>query len=170
MRSDFSISGEQILDTVLLTAEINGIPVTGMSSFVNIQRQRNVDFSFCDETAGIIHARITYDTPAWDCDHLRVWTINPDGSERILLDRLQEKSIEEFATIDKLSALCRDVYNFVKEGTQPSQPFPDLKTSVRLQETLDYLQENAITHEPARYIRYGKRTLLSRESALEVLG
>ena len=170
VRSDFSISGDHILDTVLLTAELNGVPVTGFSSFVNIQRQRNVDFSFTDEFGEIIHSRITYDTPSWDCDHLRIWSVNSDGSENIIIDKQQENNVENLATIYKLSKLCSDVYGYVKEGTPPSQSFPGLEAAVRLQETLDYIQEHAVTPEPARYTHLGERKLLLKESSLELLG
>ncbi|WP_226053002.1 Gfo/Idh/MocA family oxidoreductase [Dickeya chrysanthemi] len=170
VKSDFSISGDHILDTVLLTAELSNVPVTGFSSFVNIQRQRSVDFSFTDEIGEIIHARIIYDTPSWDCDHLRIWSLNSDGSENIIINERQENSVEKFSTIYKLSKLCSDVYGYVKDGTPPSQSFPGLETAVRLQETLDYIQEHAVTPEPASYTHRGERKLLTKESALEVLG
>lgn len=170
VRSDFSISGDNILDTVLLTGELNGVPVTGFSSFVNVHRQRNIDFSFTDEKEEIIHARITYDTPSWDCDHLRIWSINPDGSENMIVNQREENCDVELATIYKLSMLCRDVYNYVNEGTSPSQPFPDLAVATRLQETLDYIEKYTVTPKPACYIPHGERKLLPKEAALEVLG
>lgn len=170
IRSDFSISGAQVLDTVLLTAEINGVPISGYSSFVNIQRQRNMDFSFTDPEGEIIHARITYDTPAWDCDHIRVWAVGCDGNERVLVEQRQENDDPKLSTILKLSALCRDVYYFVSEGRLPSQPFPDLKTASQLQDILDDIQKFAVTPSSACYIRHGERVLLPKEAALEVLG
>ncbi|EFR8872218.1 Gfo/Idh/MocA family oxidoreductase [Salmonella enterica] len=168
--SDFSVSGDDILDTVLLTAEVNGKPVTGYSSFVNVQRQRNVDFSFTDASGEIIHARLIYDTPSWDCDQIRIWSINPDGSEKIILSRHHENDNPELATILKLSALCRDVHAYMSEGRVPSQPFPGLDTACQLQKTLDFIYENVVTLSPARYNCTGRRRLLPREASLEVLG
>lgn len=100
----------------------------------------------------------------------RIWSINPDGSENMIVNQRQENCDVELATIFKLSMLCRDVYNYVNEGTSPSQPFPDLAVATRLQETLDYIEKYTVTPKPACYIPHGERKLLPNEAALEVLG
>ncbi|MFE8147210.1 Gfo/Idh/MocA family oxidoreductase [Brenneria goodwinii] len=170
VRSDFSISGEDVLDSVLLTGRLGNIPFTGYSSFVNIQRQRNVDFSFINNDGDIIHSRITYDTPEWDHDHLRIWTRDPTGAESVITDRVYNKSQQGLETIYKLSNFCMEVIQFVASNIPPAQPFAGLDTACGLQELLDNIEHQVVTTLRAKYIRAGERKLLSRKADLESLG
>jgi predicted dehydrogenase len=172
VRSDFSISGEAVLDTVMLTATAGGAAITGYSSFVNIQRQRTVDFSFADPSLRLIHARLIFDTPHWDRDQLHIWTRKPNGDIEPIVDFITDpaRETEGLETIVKLSKLCEDVVRYIAFGTQPAQPFPDLSTAVRLQELLNKIERQAFAPPPVRYVRGPERPLLPKDIDLESLG
>lgn len=170
IKSDFSISGDNILDTVLLTAKIGNSPVAGYSSFVNVERQRNVDFTFIDPEGFLYHARIIYDTPEWDSDHLEIWTRDVNGKNVTVLDLKTEPSKPGLETVEKLSKLCKDVVLYVSNNVPPLQPFADLNTTFSLQELLDEISQKVLATLPARYIRGQTRTLLPHDTDLESLG
>jgi predicted dehydrogenase len=170
VRSDFSISGNEVLDTVQLTASLGEARVTGYSSFVNIVRQRTVDFSFVDRDARLIHARLVFDTPRWDCDQLRIWTRAADGSEELLHEYACAPDEPGLDTLHKLSRLCLQVVRAVALKEPPRQAFADLDTAVALQHLLNDLDTHAQTPSPARYIHGETRVLLAEDSDLESLG
>ncbi|MBS1157605.1 MAG: putative oxidoreductase [Proteobacteria bacterium] len=170
VRSDFSISGKDVLDTVLLTASLGEVPVAGYSSFVNVQRQRTVDLSFVDEPGRIFHARIIYDTPQWDHDHLRIWTRDDQGREVLVVEQRTSESIPGLETLQKLSQFCEDVLRRVAWQESPSQPFADLTTATALQQFLDDISQKVSTPSAARYVRSAARVLLPEDADLESLG
>lgn len=108
VRSDFSISGPAVLDTMMVGATLGEAPVTGYSSFVHVVRQRTVDWSFVDDQAHVIHARLTFDTPCWDHDRLRIWMRDSDGTPLTLHETSEAPSEPGLETLHKLSRLCRD--------------------------------------------------------------
>lgn len=168
--SDFSVSGPNVPDTVLLTATLGEAAVAGYSSFVNIQRQRTVDFSFADPAGQIFQARIVYDTPAWDHDELRIWTRDSDGRE-VLVDAFRTAPSEGgLETLLKLSRLCEDVARVTVLGGAPRQPFADLDEAVRLQSLLDGIGQQIGTPPLARYVRGAARVLIPKSADLESLG
>ncbi|HBO0349222.1 Gfo/Idh/MocA family oxidoreductase [Pseudomonas aeruginosa] len=170
VRSDFSISGEAVLDTVQLTASLGDAPVTGYSSFVNIVRQRTVDFSFADRDARLIHARLVFDTPRWDHDQLRIWTRGANGTEELLHEFATTPDTPGLDTLHKLSRLCLQVVRAVALKETPRQPFAGLDTALALQRLLNELDTHAQTPPPARYVHGGTRVLLAEDSDLESLG
>lgn len=170
VRSDFSISGTNVLDSVQLTASMGEARVTGFSSFVNIVRQRTVDFSFVDHRSQLIHARLVLDTPCWDHDQLRIWTRNADGSEALLHAFTTAPDTPGLETLHKLSRLCLQVVRAVSMKEPPRQGFADLSTALALQRLLNTIEIEAKTAPPARYVRGGKRALLAEDSNLEILG
>ncbi|HFS0969433.1 TPA: Gfo/Idh/MocA family oxidoreductase [Pseudomonas aeruginosa] len=170
VRSDFSISGEEVLDTVQLTASLGDAPVTGYSSFVNIVRQRTVDFSFADRDARLIHARLVFDTPCWDHDQLRIWTRGADGTEELLHEFATTPDTPGLDTLHKLSRLCLQAVRAVALKDTPRQPFAGLDTAVALQRLLNDLDTHAQTPAPARYLHSETRVLLAEDRDLESLG
>ncbi|WP_242443160.1 oxidoreductase [Pseudomonas sp. LFM046] len=170
VRSDFSISGEAVLDTVQLSASLGDAPVTGYSSFVNIVRQRTVDFSFVDRDARLIHARLVFDTPRWDHDQLRIWTRGANGAEELLHKFATTPDKPGLDTLHKLSRLCLQVVRAVALKEAPRQPFAGLDTAVALQRLLNDLDTHAQTPPPARYVHGETRLLLAEDSDLESLG
>lgn len=168
--SDFSLSGPDVPDTMLLTATLGEAAVAGYSSFVNIQRQRTVDFSFADPAGQIFHARIVYDTPAWDHDELRIWTRDSDGRE-VLVDAFRTAPSEGgLETLLKLSRLCEDVARVTVLGGAPRQPFAGLDEAIRLQSLLDGIGQQIGTPPLARYVRCAARLLIPKSADLESLG
>lgn len=168
--SDFSLSGSDVPDTVMLTATLGESVVAGYSSFVNIQRQRTVDFSFADPAGRIFHARIVYDTPAWDHDELRIWTRDSEGRE-VLVDALRTTPSEVgLETLLKLSRLCEDVTRVTALGASPRQPFVSLDEAICLQSLLDDIGQQVGTPPIARYVRGAARLLIPRSADLESLG
>ncbi|HBX54606.1 Gfo/Idh/MocA family oxidoreductase [Pseudomonas sp. UBA2684] len=170
VRSDFSISGAEVLDTVQLTASLGEAQVTGYSSFVNIVRQRTVDFSFVDCDARLIHARLVFDTPRWDHDQLRIWTRDANGAEGVLHEFVTAPNEPGLDTLHKLSRLCLQVVRAVALKEPPRQAFADLNTAVALQHLLNELNTHAQTPPPARYVHGEKRVLLAEDNNLERLG
>ena len=170
VRSDFSISGAEVLDTVLLTASLGEARVSGYSSFVNIVRQRTVDFSFVDRDARLIHARLVFDTPCWDHDQLRIWTRTTSGTEELLHEHASAPNDPGLDTIHKLARLCLQVVRWVALKEQPRQAFADLKTAIALQRLLNEIDTQAQTPPPARYIHGETRALLPEDRDLESLG
>jgi hypothetical protein len=170
VRSDFSISGAEVLDTVQLTASLGEARVTGYSSFVNIVRQRTVDFSFVDRGARLIHARMAFDTPRWDHDQLRIWTRGANGAEELLHEFATAPDEPGLDTLHKLSRLCRQVVRAVALKEPPRQPFAGLDTAVALQRLLNDLETHAQTPAPVRYVHGETRVLLAEDSDLESLG
>lgn len=160
-RSDFSISGSRVLDSLFVTANLDAAVVSGYSSFVNIQRQRTVDFIFVRADGRNVFARAEFDTPGWDCDALRIW--DPDNPELTLLDLRtdHESSGMQIATIAKLSRLAKDVLAFVEKGETPAIPFCGIDDSIRLQQLLNVMELRAKT--PDIYAIRGVREPLSPE-------
>lgn len=172
INSDFSISGDSVMDSAFITASLGNGIVTGYSSFVNIVRQRTVDFSFIDKNGRLLHARITYDTPYWDCDHLQIWTRNHLGRQEIIVDYRTDLEVfpAGLETIYKLSALCDDVLNFCAFNTLPVHPFADIETSRRLQLRLNDIASQSDYCLNAKYFHGGERIFQSEDSELETLG
>jgi predicted dehydrogenase len=171
VRSDFSISGSEVLDTLMFTADLGGAAVAGYASFVNIHRQRTVDFSFADPAGQVIHSRLEFDEPDWDSDHLRIWTRDERGA---IVDieqcSYQSGADSSTATILKLSRLCLDVLRFVADGEQPLQPFAGLGTTIELQTLLNELDTQALTGTAVQYVHAGGRNLIPEDADLESLG
>ena len=170
VRSDFSISGPDVLDTVQLTASLGGAPVTGYASFVDIVRQRTVDLSFVDHEARLIHARLVFDTPRWDHDQLKIWTRGVNGAYDVLHEFAAAPDEPGLDTLHKLSRLCRHVVRAVALRESPPQPFADLNTAVALQRLLNAMETHAQTPAAARYVHGEMRVLLAEDSDLESLG
>jgi predicted dehydrogenase len=171
VKSDFSISGTEVLDTVMFTADLGGAAVAGYASFVNIHRQRTVDFTFADPTGRIIHSRLEFDEPNWDSDHLRIWTRNERGTIVDLeYHRYQGASSSSTSTILKLSRLCLDVLRFVVEGDEPLQTFAGLETAIQLQMLLNEIDTESLTGTSVQYVQSGMRTLIPEDADLESLG
>lgn len=171
VRSDFSISGHAVLDTVMVGATLGEAPITGYSSFVNVVRQRTVDWSFVDDQAHVIHARLTFDTPCWDHDHLRIWMRDTDGKELVLHETNEAPCEPGLETLHKLARLCRDAVLWIAGRREPDLPFADLRTAIELQRLLNTLETRAKAAAiPARYNRGQNRVLLAEDSDLESLG
>lgn len=168
--SDFSVSGNEVLDSVSLAAILGDAPVTAYSSFVNIVRRRNVDLTFLDETGIIVYANLIYDTPEWDYDHLKIWRPTPNGDE-ILMEfstsiNLQDKSLN---TIRKLVTLATDVVNKISGISKLSQPFPDQNVAISLQLLLNEISFKARKIGPVKY-NVGDRIFFNESGNLEKLG
>lgn len=170
VRSDFSISGRTVLDSVQLNAVLDDAPITGYSSFVNIVRQRTLDFTFVDQEDQLIHARLTFDTPRWDRDHLRIWMRDIDGTELVLHELRVSPNQPGLETLHKLTELCEQVLEWVTQQKPPEQPFASLDEAIALQGLLNQLEQRALTPAPARYNHGVKRALLVESAVLESLG
>lgn len=168
--SDFSLSGPEVPDTVMLTASLGEAVVAGYSSFVNIQRQRTVDFSFADPAGRIFHARLVYDTPAWDHDELCIWTRDGAGREVRIDEFRTAPGVTGLSTLLKLARLCEDVVRVAVLGTAPRQPFAGLDDAMRLQCLLDGIGAQIVTPPLARYVRGSTRLLIPASADLESLG
>lgn len=168
--SDFSISGDAILDSVLFTAILDGTPITSYSSFVNIIRRREIDLTFLNSENQIIYANLVYDTPEWDCDYLKIWQPTQFGDKNILeFKTTVDNSNNELSTIRKVVTLVNDVINVVNTGSTPSQPFPDNNTAIKLQQLLNEIFFKACVVGPVKY-NVGERVYFNESGDLEKLG
>tara|TARA_Y100000815_G_scaffold263500_1_gene278139 strand:+ start:4919 stop:5989 length:1071 start_codon:yes stop_codon:yes gene_type:complete len=170
IRSDFSVSGDAILDTVQLNATLGDAPVAGYSSFVSVVRQRTIDFTFVDQEDQLIHARLTFDTPRWDHDELRIWMRDTDGTELVLHQLRVSPQQSGLETLHKLSRLCQQVLQWVTLQQPPALPFASLDESLALQRLLNELEHRVRAPAPARYNHGATRALLVESNDLETLG
>lgn len=168
--SDFSISGDNILDSILLTATLDGTPITSYSSFVNIIRRREIDLTFLNSKNQIIYTSLVYDTPEWDCDYLRIWRPTSFGDESILeFKTIVDNSEDRLNTIRKVVILVNDVIRHINAGVVPSQPFPDQTTAISLQKLLNEIFFKASVVGPVKY-NIGERIYFNESGNLEKLG
>ncbi|MFD7335491.1 Gfo/Idh/MocA family oxidoreductase [Streptomyces violascens] len=168
-RSDFSVSGDDVLDSVAVSARLDGGRVTGYSSFVNITRSRGIDFVFRDPAGELCYAAAVYDTPVWDADWLRVWRRTSDGDEPIREVDTRHRAVpDEARTIVKLSRMAEDVSDFVRHGRRPADPFPSLADAVSLQRLLNAMDTRVNSAAPVAYFPAGRPVL--QEADLERLG
>ena len=144
--SDFSVSGPSILDSLYIGARLNQAVVTGYSSFVNVVRQRTVDFVFNRPDGSNIYAHAVYDTPCWDSDQLTIR--DPDRPEDMpLVEMVTDNGAQDMGTpmIAKLTRLVRAAIDYTENGIQPDIPFCDLDNSLRLQQLLNLIELEAIS-------------------------
>ncbi|WP_277811398.1 Gfo/Idh/MocA family oxidoreductase [Chromohalobacter canadensis] len=168
--SDFSVSGSSILDSLYVGARLNKAIVTGYSSFVNIERQRTVDFIFTKPDGFSVYAHAVYDTPTWDSDLLTIW--DPDRPDKTPLRELVTDNGTAgmgALTIAKLTQLSRAAVDYTEGRIQPDTPFCDLDNSLRLQKLLNLVELNAKAVGPYR-IRGSRRPADPATLTDEILG
>lgn len=170
--SDYSVSGNDVLDTVAISSRLGNAVVTGYSSFVNVVRQRTLDLVFADPSGELVYAHMVFDTPNWDEDNLRVWKRLSGGHESGLLNVSTDEVRAGTAlhTIYKLVHLCHDVLNQVYQQAQPSISSADLTTAVSLQRQLNEIERRASLVGPVKYVQGSQRIFTQDESSLEGLG
>lgn len=170
-RSDFSISGSDVLDSVALSAELGAAVVTGFSSFVALSRRREIELTFTDPDGSLIYAFMIFDTPVWDRDHLRIWRQTAAGEEMIVDRHTQfEPDDPGLATIRKLVRLVDDVVQHARGGPASPGTMPGLDTACSLQTTLNEISSVARTPPTVRYVQGNSRVFASDEADLERLG
>ncbi|MDH6126839.1 Gfo/Idh/MocA family oxidoreductase [Kitasatospora sp. GP82] len=168
-RSDFSVSGPAVLDSVAVAGRLRTGLVTGYSSFVNITRKREIDFVLRSPEGDLVYASAVYDTPAWDADRLRVWRRTSHGDEVIHeLDTGRQPVPAGAETVVKLGRMAADVTRFVTTGRHPESPFPDLASALGLQRLLNGMERDARVIGPAAYFPDGRTVL--QEADWERLG
>jgi len=169
--SDFSVSGDNILDSVAITASLGSSIVTGYSSFVNVVRQRTVDFIFSTPDNKLIYAQLMFDTPKWDIDHIKIWEIT-DSGEFIINEftTTVPANAPELATIIKLRKLVSEVVCYVESGINPEHPFTDLADSLKLQSLLNVIESKVKFVGSAKYELNDKRDFFIKDEDLENAG
>lgn len=169
--SDFSVSGNNILDSVAITAKLGSSVVTGYSSFVNVVRQRTVDFIFSSPDNKLIYAQLIFDTPKWDIDHIKLWQRAASG-EHIINEFTTTLSPDrpELATIIKLRKLVSEVVLYVETGVNPKHPFTDLTDSIKLQLLLNDIESKVKCVGPAKFELNDKRDFFTKGEDLENAG
>ena len=144
--SDFSISGSSVLDSLYIGARLNEAVVTGYSSFVNIVRQRTVDFVFNRPDGTNVYAHAVYDTPYWDYDQLTIRDPDrPDGPPLVEMTTDNGTHRMGTPTIAKLTRLVRAAVDYTENRVQPDIPFCDLDNSLRLQQLLNLMELEAVS-------------------------
>ncbi|WP_258868959.1 Gfo/Idh/MocA family oxidoreductase [Alkalilimnicola ehrlichii] len=81
--SDFSVTGLPAADDVSVTGSIDGVLVSGKSSFLWDERKRRIVVYACQKESGNTwQVVLNFDAPRWDDDSMVVYEINPCGGER----------------------------------------------------------------------------------------
>lgn len=169
--SDFSISGLNVLDTVHLTATYDGAVVDGYASFVNIDRQRNIDFTFRAPNNELVYARLVYDTPNWDMDSLHVWKRNSNGqAEPVLELKLEDNpNIRNARGLYKIKAIVEASIDFCAGRAISKVDFCDLKQSTKLYNLINEIYELA-SNAPTTVYHPISRRIVTNGAHSETLG
>ncbi|OAJ33714.1 Gfo/Idh/MocA family oxidoreductase [Piscirickettsia salmonis] len=169
--SDFSISGPMVIDSVAITSQLKQSVITGYSSFVNIIRQRTIDFILESPDKKLIYAHMVFDTPTWDIDSLKIWE-RTNQNDNVIANFTTKfpKAPKELHTIQKLKRLVSDVVEFVTRNKSPQWPFADLAESLSLQELLNQIEYSTQVVGPTQFVLGEKRIIFNDEGNLERLG
>ena len=168
MASDFSISGEAVIDTALVTGRICGTAVAGYSSFVGLERMRSVQLILSDGSPSLIYATATFDSPAWDADQLRVWRLTDHGEQDVLLSRDYEPEADAArAGLRKQISLCRDLLEHLRDPSH-RPGLPSIGEALDTQRVLNAL---AVSTGPTnQFFARSERFRLAADASAEVLG
>lgn len=169
--SDFSISGDDVIDSIAITADLGSAAVMGYSSFVNIIRQRTVDFIFSSPEQELIYARLTFDTPEWDIDHVKIWKHTADGDQLIkeFTTNIHDNN-PSLKTIRKLQRQVREVIHYVMGYSVLENSFTDLEDSIKLQTLLNEIETSTVRIKPVTYSLKKQRQFFTDDGNLEKLG
>lgn len=148
-RSDYSISGDAVAETVNLTAKLGSTSVTGYASFTHLDRSRCIEYTLLGQAGSRIYARCVYDTPLWDQDYLKIWRADPDGEEVIQEQSYSGSADPQMATISKLTDFVEEL---VFGAVAPR--YAGLDEAVALQLTLDHIDAALLT---SPVLSYGDR-------------
>lgn len=170
VKSDFSISGDNILDSVSIVGEVNGATITGYSSFVNLFRRRELDFVFINEANELIFAQLTFDTPSWYEDSLKVWQENADKSETILEFNSLDENFDGDRKLERIVNVVKEITDFIMFRKDPQYGMPDINDAIYLQKLLNKIISKTNEYPIVKYNRSQKRVLLSEQSSFNRLG
>lgn len=171
LRSDYSISGNDVPDSVSLIAELNKSKIIGYSSFVSLTRNRNIDFIFKDTDQNLIYVTLVYDNPVWDSDYLKIWKFDNDFNEIILHEnKTSVSSNEKYKTILKLSKMIIDVLEFIEFKKVPKVEFSNLNYALYLQDLLNKIDINIGNDFSYKYFKNSNSRFLFSSNDLEKLG
>lgn len=170
VKSDFSISGDNIPDSISVNADLNGAVVTGYSSFVNLFRRRELDFVFLDKDFNVLFAKISFDTPKWYEDSLSIWKENVNQREILIQFNSLEEKFDGDRKLERILRVVKDVTDFMILGIEPKYKFPDLKEAISLQKLLNNIDDSKSQFSSVKYNRLEKRVILTEQSGFERLG
>ncbi|CDH19852.1 conserved hypothetical protein [Xenorhabdus bovienii str. kraussei Quebec] len=170
VKSDYSISGEEITDSVSIIGEINGAVVTGYSSFVSLFRRRELDFVFQDSYGQLIFSQLAFDTPNWYEDSVRIWTEKSSRSKEILYFNSLDHEYNGDRKIERITNVVKDVTDLIILGKKPYFDFPTLKDAIRLQKILNKINSEKSSFYKVKYNSSEERILLNERSGFERLG
>lgn len=166
--SDFSISGDEVVDTALVTGRLAGAAVAGYSSFVGLERMRTVQFVLSDGSPALIYATATFDSHEWDADQLRIWRLMEHGEQAVITS--QDYPPEQHpgrVGLRKQVLLCRDLLNHLTDRMHRPD-LPGIAEALRTQRVLNALA--AGTGPTTQYFARSARFRLAADASAEVLG
>lgn len=168
IRSDFSISGDTVIDTALVTGRIGEVPISGFSSFVGLERMRSIQLVLSDDTPSLIYATATFDSPVWDADHAHVWTLTERGEQNeVLRQNYPPEEKSETTGLRKQILLCRDLLARLQDPAHRPD-LPGITEALRTQGVLNDLARG--TGPTTRYFIDTERFRLASDASAEVLG
>jgi predicted dehydrogenase len=170
VKSDFSISGDNIPDSVSIFGDLNEAIITGYSSFVNLFRRRELDFVFLDRDLNLIFAEISFDTPQWYEDSLCIWRETGDQREMLVQFNSIDQECDGDRRLERITQVVKDVTDFVMLGKEPKYKFPDLKEAINLQRLLNNIYARKDQFYSVKYNRLEQRVWLTEQSGFGRLG
>ncbi|MEH7464796.1 Gfo/Idh/MocA family oxidoreductase [Bacillus thuringiensis] len=170
VKSDFSISGDSIADSVAIIGEIDGAVITGYSSFVNLFRRRELDFVFLNNDDELIYAQLSFDTPNWYEDSLNIWKEVSGHKETLLEFNSLLQNYNGERKIERIVNVVKDVTNFVMLHEEPKYAFPSIEEAIHLQELLNEINMHTQRFCTVKYNSSESRVLLTEQSGFNRLG
>ncbi|MDC9596104.1 hypothetical protein [Xenorhabdus anantnagensis] len=170
VKSDYSISGDEIPDSSFIVGKINGSLVTGYSSFVSLFRRRELDFVFQDSLGKLIFAQLSFDTPNWHEHSVKIWTEEKTHTDNILYFNSLDHEYIGDRRLEPIVNIIKDVTDFVILGKNPDFDFPNLKDAIYLQKNLNEINNKKKSFYKVKYNNTEERILLSENSGLDRLG
>jgi len=106
---------------------------------VNIDRQRNLDFTFHNKHKELIYARLVYDTPAWDSDSLHIWKRSSSGEPVKLLeeDMLRRTEPHSKSGLHKIKSFINSIVEYIESGVKPEVAFCDKQQTIFLHKIIE---------------------------------
>ncbi|UJF35535.1 Gfo/Idh/MocA family protein [Paenibacillus hexagrammi] len=159
--SDFSVSGDQVLDTINVSIKFaNDIVVSGNSSFLWSSRRREIQLYLSNESRCVTHlVTLSFDNPRWDVDSCSIYKVNlPDGKSHLVQqwEVTEEDLIEAISCVNKTNLFVNANIEEVS-GLGYCEELARLSQSVYIQEIIEAIAGHANQNKTTTQIFGDKR-------------
>ena len=142
--SDFSISGDEVTDSVDISARADHCQILGHSSFTWAHRHREIT-AFYNFNGALYRVNFIFDDPLWDCDKLKIDKISQNGEVKSVLDveTKNEDFPNELHQIYKVSRFFEQSMALLSNENSDNPRLVSISHAVELQRLLEDMQEKA---------------------------